>query len=35
MKMLGIAALLTIATLAAGQADSVKGQVMWQFETGG
>jgi hypothetical protein len=35
MKMLCIAALLTMACLAAGQADSTKGQVMWQFETGG
>jgi hypothetical protein len=35
MKMLCIAALLIFAGLAAGQADSTRGKVVWQFETGG
>ena len=35
MKMLCIAAVVMIACLAAGQADQAKGQILWQFETGG
>jgi len=35
MKILCIAVLATLACLAAGQADSTKGQILWQFETGG
>lgn len=35
MKLLSIAAVVTIACLAAGQAAPIHGQVLWQFETGG
>jgi hypothetical protein len=35
MKLLCIAAVATMACLAAGQADPAKGHVLWQFETGG
>lgn len=35
MNLLRIAAVVTMACLAAGQADSAKGKVLWQFETGG
>lgn len=35
MKLLSIAAVVTIVCLAAGQAEHAQGKVLWQFETGG
>jgi len=35
MKALRVAVVLIFAGLAAGQEDSAKGTVVWQFETGG
>jgi len=35
MRLLYIAGVVITACLAAGQANPVKGQVLWQFETGG
>jgi hypothetical protein len=35
MKLIFICAVMTMACLAAGQANPAKGQILWQFETGG